>query len=133
MPMPIRSRPRSLLHLTVAAFACAGMSVAQAANLGFLQDTPISALTAQDNESLIRAVHDALDQKQDGETANWTTEGQRRGVRVDATITPSDTVKHESETCRATAVVITARGQSMTLHPRFCREGSGKWVFQKKQ
>jgi hypothetical protein len=30
------------------------------------------------------------------------------------------------------AVVLNAKGQSMTLRPQFCREGSGAWQLQKK-
>jgi surface antigen len=105
-------------------------NVANAANLGFLRDTPISRMQQADFDSLTHAVRAALDDKHDGETANWTNEGLRNRVRVEATITPATTATQGDNTCRTTVVVITSRQQSMTLRPRFCREGKGEWVFQ---
>lgn len=105
-------------------------SVASAANLGFLRNTPVSAMRQAEFDSLTRAVRAALDDKQDGESAAWTNEGLRNSVRVDASITATKTEKDGGNTCRTMEVVITARLQSMTLRPRFCREGGGAWVYQ---
>ncbi|QGZ61096.1 hypothetical protein [Paraburkholderia acidisoli] len=109
-----------------------GMNPAQAANLGFLHDTPASYMKQADYDSLTRAVRDAVANKADGEATTWSNEGLRNSVKVDATITPTKTDKDGDKTCRTTDVVVNAKGQSMTLRPRFCRTGaSGAWVFQK--
>jgi hypothetical protein len=114
----------------VALLLATGASVAGAANLGFLRDTPISRMTQADFDSLTTAVRAAVDEKQDGESTTWTNEGRRNSARVEATITATKTDKDGDRTCRAMEVVISARQQSMTLRPRFCREGAGAWVYQ---
>ncbi|WP_322106382.1 hypothetical protein [Paraburkholderia sp. J41] len=124
--------PRILRAFSAALLVTIGMSQAHAANLGFLHDTPASYMNQADYASLTRAVRDAVASKADGEATTWTNEGTRNGVKIDATITPTKTDKDGDKTCRATEVVVNAKGQSMTLRPRFCRTGeSGAWVFQK--
>lgn len=124
--------PRILRAFSAALLVTIGMSQAHAANLGFLHDTPASYMKQADYESLTRAVRDAVANKADGEAATWSNEGLRNSTRIDATITPTKTDKDGDKTCRDTQVVVNAKGQSMTLHPRFCRTGeSGAWVFQK--
>lgn len=105
---------------------------AQAANLGFLNDTPASWMKQADYDSLAHAVRDAVANKADGETANWSNEGLRNPVKIDATITPDKPETEGDKTCRAAAVVVSAKGQTMSLRPQFCRVGSGAWVYQKK-
>ncbi|MDR3097102.1 MAG: hypothetical protein LBV73_08510 [Paraburkholderia sp.] len=123
--------PRILSGLAVALLLSAG-SAAQAANLGFLNDTPATWMKQPDIDSLGRAVRDAMANKQDGETANWSNEGLRNPVNITATITPSKTEKAGDKTCRDSDVVVSAKGQTMTLRPQYCRTGSGAWVYQKK-
>ncbi|WP_233862882.1 hypothetical protein [Paraburkholderia adhaesiva] len=122
---------RILCGVSVALLLATGASVASAANLGFLNNTPASAMNQVDYDSLRKAVRAAVDEKPDGESTTWTNEGLRNSVRIDATITVTNTDKDGDKTCRSTEVVINARGQSMTLRPRFCREGTGTWVYQK--
>lgn len=125
---------RSLTGLSASLLVAIGLSVpvaASAANLGFLRDTPLSQMRQADFDSLTKAVHAALDDKHDGESATWTNEGLRNSVRVSATITPGQTGANGDDTCRTAVVAIVARQQSMTLRPRFCRSGSGAWVYQK--
>jgi len=124
-------RTRTAFHLMTAVLLSASACAAHAANLAFLRDTPVAALTRQDQDALLKLLRDALDHKADGEATQWSTEGQRRGIQVDATVTPDHTTHDGNRTCRETAVVLNARGQSMTLRPRFCREGTGEWVFQR--
>jgi surface antigen len=113
-----------------AALVGASASAAHAANLAFLRDTPVAAMTSQDNDALRKVLRDALDHKADGEPAQWST-GPSRGIPVNATVTPDHTTHDGNRTCREAAVVLNSRGQSMTLRPHFCRDGSGDWVFQK--
>jgi surface antigen len=121
---------RILSALSVALLLATGASVADAANLGFLRDTPISRMSQADFDSLTKAVRVAVDEKQDGESTTWTNEGRRNSASVEATITATKTEKDGDRTCRAMEVVISARMQSMTLRPRFCRAGAGAWVYQ---
>ena len=127
--------PRTLHTLSAlgaALFITIGVGSAHAANLGFLNNTPMSFMNQADYNSLQNAVRDAVEHKADGETVNWSNEGSRNSTRINSTITPSNTQKEGDKTCRDTEVVITAKGQSMTLRPHFCRVGEGAWKFQKQ-
>ena len=126
-------RTRVLFSLTAGAVLLGGAIGAQAANLGFLNDTPIAYMKQRDVDSIKKAVYAALNDKQDGETATWVNDGLGNSVKIDANITVSNTAKNGERTCRDTAVVLNAKGQSMHLRPQFCRQGSGNWVLQKKQ
>jgi len=117
---------------TAGGLLLAGAGGAQAANLSFLNDTPISYMKQRDTDSVKKAVFKALDEKQDGETATWVNEGTGNSVKIDATITPDRTTKEGDRTCRSTAVVLSAKGQSMNLHPLFCKQAGGAWQLQKK-
>ncbi|HEV3424241.1 MAG TPA: RT0821/Lpp0805 family surface protein [Paraburkholderia sp.] len=125
-------RIRALFHVTVGALLLAGALGAHAANLGFLNDTPVAYMKPRDIDSVKAAVISALNEKQDGEAANWDNEGTGTSTRIDATITVQSTAKDGERTCRDTMVVLDAQGQSMTLRPQFCREGSSAWQLQKK-
>jgi surface antigen len=129
MPMRIRT----LFQVTVSGVLLAAAVSAYAANLSFLNDTPISYMKQRDIDSVKAAVEKALNQKQDGESAVWVNDGTGNSVHIDATITPQGTAKDGERTCRDTTVVLNAKGQSMTLKPQFCRQGaSGPWQLQKK-
>jgi surface antigen len=131
--MPMRNR--TVLHLTrltIGALLAAGSLAVQAANLGFLNETPISYMKQRDIDSLRAAAFDALDKKQDGESVAWTNTGTGNGVKLDAQMTIEDTAKDGANTCRTVRVVLNGKGQSMNLAPRFCRQGSGRWILQKR-
>lgn len=123
--------PRILTGLAAVFLLSAGPAV-QAANLGFLNDTPASWMKQADYKSLASAVRDSIANKADGETSNWNNDGLGNPVKMAATITPNKTQKDGDKTCRDSEVVVTAKGQSMTLRPQYCRVGSGAWVYQKK-
>ncbi|AFT86626.1 hypothetical protein [Paraburkholderia phenoliruptrix] len=126
-------RHRAFRQVTAAALLLGAAIGAQAANLGFLSDTPISYMKQRDVDSIKQAVFTALDEKQDGESTNWVNEGTRNSVKIDAAITVASTSKDGERTCRDVGVVLNAKGQSMTLRPQFCKEGAGKWQLQKKR
>jgi surface antigen len=125
-------RTRALFHLTVGGLLLGGAIGAQAANLGFLNDSPVSWMKQRDVDSIKAAVIAALNSKQDGESANWVNEGTGNSVKMDAVITAASTEKDGDRTCRDMGVVLNAKGQSMTLRPQFCKQGSGNWRLQKK-
>jgi surface antigen len=124
--------PRTLRAASAALLVTIGMGSAHAANLGFLNNTPMSFMNQADYASLQNAVRDAVEHKADGESTTWSNEGTRNSVRINSTITPSNTQKEGNKTCRDSEVVINAKGQSMTLRPHFCRVGDGAWTFQKQ-
>ncbi|RZF26047.1 hypothetical protein EVC45_30580 [Paraburkholderia sp. UYCP14C] len=124
------SIPSRLCKVLVGSLLVLGTAGAQASNLGFLSDTPLSQMRQADITSIQSAVNQALDTKQDGETLKWENNATRNRPRVDATITPSHTIKEEARTCRVVAINLSARGQTMHLTPRFCRSGSDNWEFQ---
>lgn len=126
-------RTRALFHLTVGGLLLGGAIGAQAANLGFLNDTPISYMKQRDVDSIKGAVIGALNDKQDGESVSWVNEGTGNSVKIDATITIASTAKDGERTCRDVGVVLNAKGQSMTLRPQFCKQGSSNWQLQKKR
>jgi surface antigen len=126
------TRIRALCRVTAVGLLLGASIGAQAANLGFLNDTPISYMKDRDVASIKQAVFAALENKQDGETANWVNEGTRNSVKIDAAITPTNTSKDGERTCRDVGVVLNAKGQSMNLRPQFCKQGSGNWQLQKK-
>jgi surface antigen len=123
---------RVLFHLTVGGLLLGGAIGAQAANLGFLNDTPITYMKQRDVDSIKSAVITALNDKQDGESTNWVNEGTGNSVKIDATITMASTAKDGERTCRDVGVVLNAKGQSMSLRPQFCKQDSGTWQLQKK-
>lgn len=125
-------RTRVLFHLSAASLLLAGASGGvQAANLGFLNDTPITYMKPRDNDSIKKAVIHALNEQKDGETGTWVNEGTGNSVKIDATINVISTAHDGARTCRDLAVVLNAKGQSMNLRPQFCKEG-GAWQLQKK-
>ena len=125
-------RIRVLSHLAAGGLLLGGAIGAQAANLGFLNDTPLSYMKQRDTDSVKKAVFSALNDKKDGESTTWVNEGTGNSVKIDATITVASTAKDGERTCRDVAVVLRAKGQSMDLRPQFCRQGSGNWQLQKK-
>ncbi|CAB3642569.1 RT0821/Lpp0805 family surface protein [Paraburkholderia rhynchosiae] len=126
-------RTRAICHLTAAGLLLGAALGAQAANLGFLRDTPISYIKQRDVDSIKKAVSTALDEKQDGESTTWVNEGSGNSVKIDATITLASTSKDGERTCRDLGVVLNAKGQSMSLRPQFCKQGNGAWQLQKKR
>ena len=125
-------RTRVLSQLTAGSLLLGTAIGAHAANLGFLNDTPISYMKQRDIDSVKKAVFAALNEKQDGETATWVNEGAGNSVKIDAAITMASTAKDGDRTCRDVGVVLSAKGQSMNLRPQFCKQGSGTWQLQKK-
>jgi surface antigen len=125
-------RTRVLFHLTAGSLLLGGAIGAQAANLGFLNDTPMSYMKPRDIDSIKAAVVSALNEKKDGETATWVNEGTGNSVKIDATINVANTANDGGRTCREVGVELHAKGQSMNLRPQFCKEGSGTWQLQKK-
>nr|WP_306299707.1 RT0821/Lpp0805 family surface protein [Caballeronia sordidicola] len=102
------------------------------ANLGFLMNNPISYMKAPDLQALNHAAGTALRSNADGESSDWSNDGTGNAVHIDGTITPSDTRKTGTRTCRVVSIVAKAKGQTQTWSPTACKEGAGKWQLLKQ-
>lgn len=110
----------------------ANMGAAEASNLNFLNDTPMSYIKKRDIESIKSALVEVLNTRKDGETSRWTNEGTGNSVQINATMTPESTDHEGEKTCRRVSIILTAKGQSMDLHPGFCGMGKTDWTLQKR-
>ncbi|AOJ24589.1 MULTISPECIES: hypothetical protein [Burkholderia] len=121
----------SVVTRVLAGAACAAAMLPAHAqnNLSFLNDTPISYFSNADRASLSKAVVQARDEGKDGETTTWQSSG--RGTQIDAKLTPT-TTETDGKTCREITTDITAKGQTMTLKPVYCKTATGKWQLQKR-
>ena len=125
------TRTRVLFHLSAASLLLGAAIGAQAANLAFLNDTPLAYMHPRDNDSIKHAVDSALNDRKDGESFTWVNEGTGNSVKIDANITMESTSTDGGRTCRTLAVVLNAKGQSINLRPNFCKVG-GAWKLQKR-
>jgi surface antigen len=132
MPMTSRAFVRACVQSIAAAALVAGAAAASAANLGFLNDTPISYMKQRDIQALNSAANTALDTKKDGESLDWNNQGAGNPVPIRGTITPQDTFKQGERTCRRVTLVAIAKGQTQTWTPTACKESSGKWKLLKQ-
>jgi len=115
-----------------AALLLAGIPVAEASNLDFLNDTPISYIKKADIDSMKRVLVEVFNKKKNGETTRWTNEGTGHSVKIDAIKIPDSTSQEGKKTCRRVSVVPTAKGQSMDLHSAFCGTTQADWTLQKR-
>jgi hypothetical protein len=119
-------------HGAFVALLLTGIPVAEASNLNFLNDTPMSYIKKPDIDSIKSKLVEVLNQKKDGEATRWTNEGTGNSVKIDATMTPERTSHEGEKTCRRVSVILNAKGQSMALHPTFCGTSQTDWTLQKK-
>ncbi|WP_076592072.1 hypothetical protein [Herminiimonas arsenitoxidans] len=125
-------RTRLLNILFVTGLAMFVTPSIQAANLRFLNYTPITYLKAKDNASLHKAAGDVLDNKKDGEKLDWSNKGLGNATQVTAEITASNTTTTGDKTCRDLSIVLHAKGQDQTLGLQVCKAKAGKWELVKK-
>ncbi|TCK43030.1 outer membrane surface antigen [Paraburkholderia sp. BL8N3] len=132
MPLKLRTLTRVSAQ-SIAAFALIAASVAaSAANLGFLNDTPLTYMKQRDLQALNSAARTALETKEDGQSLEWSNQGAGNPVPIKGTVTPLDTVKDGDRTCRKITLVAIAKGQTQTWTPTACKTGNGKWQLQKQ-
>jgi surface antigen len=132
MPTQLRALTRASVPTIAACVLLAAASGASAANLGFLNDTPISYMKDRDLQALNKAAGAALEKNKDGESSDWNNKGTGNSVAINGTVTPQDTEKDGDRTCRKVTLVAIAKGQTQTWTPTACKEGSGKWHLLKK-
>ncbi|SAK48920.1 hypothetical protein AWB76_01270 [Caballeronia temeraria] len=127
----MRAKAGAIAWGVLGALALSGACV-HAANLNFLNDTPISYMKPPDRQALNRAAQNALDTKQDGESVRWSNEGTGNPVHIEGTVTPRDTEKSGSGTCRKVTLTAIAKGQTQTWTPTACKKGDGPWQIKKQ-
>lgn len=132
--MPIRDRAFAHASLrTIAATALVAVSAtASAANLGFLNNTPITYMKQRDLQALNKAAQIALNTKQDGESLDWNNEGTGNTVPINGTVTPQETFESGGLKCRKVTLVAHAKGQTQTWIPTACKQSDGTWKLKKQ-
>ncbi|MDR5743393.1 RT0821/Lpp0805 family surface protein [Caballeronia sp. LZ029] len=132
MPITHRALARaSSLTLTAAALVGAS-TAASAANLGFLNNTPITYMKQRDLQALNNAAQIALNTKQDGESLDWDNKGAGNTVPINGTVTPQETFDSGGLKCRKVMLVAHAKGQTQTWTPVACKGSDGKWKLKKQ-
>ncbi|BAN23658.1 putative uncharacterized protein [Caballeronia insecticola] len=105
---------------------------AEAANLGFLNNTPITYMKQRDLQALNNAAQIALNTKQDGESLDWDNKGAGNSVPINGTVTPQSTFDEGGVKCRKVMLVAHAKGQTQTWTPTACKASDGKWKLKKQ-
>lgn len=104
-----------------------------ASNLSFMSNSPLAYMKKADNESFAKAAGEVLSNKQDNDTTEWTNKGTRNSVAIAAQLTPTNTQKDGDKTCRDLVVLLTAKGQEVTLKLPACKaNANARWELQKR-
>lgn len=104
-----------------------------ASNLIFMSNSPLAYMKKADNESFAKAADEVLSTKQDNETVVWTNKGTHNSVAITAHLTPTNTQKDDTKTCRDLDVLLGAKGQEVLLKLPTCKKGdTGRWELQKR-
>lgn len=110
---------KTLALLTIV--VCFGQ--ATAANVRFMQDSALAAMTAEDVDVLQNAARNALDYTEDGDPRRWeNSETGAKGV-----LTPLSSFEQDGSFCRRLemfAEVKEVSGRSVFV---FCRQPDGTW------
>jgi surface antigen len=126
-------RTRVLSQLTAGSLLLGGAIGAQAANLGFLNDTPISYMKQRDLQALNKAASAALESNKNGESSDWNNQGTGNPVSIKGTVTPHESFEESGRTCRKVTLVAVAKGQTQSWTPTACKpSGGGKWQLKKQ-
>ncbi|SAK41339.1 RT0821/Lpp0805 family surface protein [Caballeronia ptereochthonis] len=132
MPIEHRALARASLLTIAAASLVVVCAEAGAANLGFLNNTPITYMKQRDLQALNNAAQKALDTKQDGESLDWNNKGTGNTVPIDGTVTPQNSFESDGVKCRKITLVARAKGQTQTWTPVACKASDGKWKLKKQ-
>jgi surface antigen len=101
------------------------MPIVSAQNINFLSRGPIGHMTDSDKEILREAFDDALDNKPDGESVEWTNPDTGHG----GTIMLVDTHEDYGTTCRSIRTRSRAAGRSGGGNYRLCKAKDDTWQF----
>ncbi|WP_044041442.1 RT0821/Lpp0805 family surface protein [Caballeronia insecticola] len=132
MPIQHRAYARASFLTMAAAALIVASAQAEAANLGFLNNTPITYMKQRDLQALNNAAQIALNTKQDGESLDWDNKGAGNSVPINGTVTPQSTFDEGGVKCRKVMLVAHAKGQTQTWTPTACKASDGKWKLKKQ-
>jgi surface antigen len=132
MPITHRTLARASFQTLAAAALVAASTAASAANLGFLNNTPITYMKQRDLQALNDAAQIALNTKKDGESLDWDNKGTGNTVPINGTVTPQETFDSGGLKCRKVTLVAQAKGQTQTWMPVACKGSDGKWKLKKQ-
>jgi len=132
MPITHRALARASFPTFAAAALLALSTGATAANLGFLNNTPITYMKQRDLQALNNAAQTALNTKQDGESLDWDNKGTGNTVPINGTVTPHETFESDGLKCRKVTLIAQAKGQTQTWTPVACKGSDGKWKLKKQ-
>jgi surface antigen len=96
-----------------------------AQNTSFLSNGPIAYMTEADNEIWQAAFDQALSEKADGDTVEWSNPDTGHG----GTITVVDTHEDYGTTCRTLRLHTEAAGRSGGADYRLCKAADDSWQF----
>jgi surface antigen len=132
MPITHRTLARASFLTLAAGALVAASTAASAANLGFLNNTPITYMKQRDLQALNDAAQIALNTKKDGESLDWDNKGTGNTVPINGTVTPQETFDSGGLKCRKVTLVAQAKGQTQTWMPVACKGSDGKWKLKKQ-
>ncbi|SAL33913.1 hypothetical protein AWB71_01827 [Caballeronia peredens] len=132
MPIQHRAFARASFLTIAAAMLVVASAPAGAANLGFLNNTPITYMKQRDVQALNAAAQVALNTKKDGESLDWDNKGAGNSVPINGTVTPQSTFEEGGTQCRKITLVAHAKGQTQTWTPIACKASDGKWKLKKQ-
>jgi surface antigen len=112
---------------TLAACLALAGGALHAANLGFLNNAPLSRMTAEDVDILQSALNDALDNGADGQPTDWAN----RDTGAGGTLIPLESYDGAGgQRCRRLRVKNHAGGLKAENVLALCRQPDGTWIPQ---
>jgi surface antigen len=112
------------MRLAFLVAALVATTSASAANLGYLNDSPIARFTDQDMQLFKLTVNAALDDGADGEVRSWSNPDTKAGGEIKAI----KSFKRGEVPCRRVEIKNVAKGRSASGQYNFCKQATGKWA-----
>ena len=112
---------RKPLQILMLLLACQGG--AMAANMTFLDKTPMSRFNDEDNKMLQAAFRKAMNDGEDGTTVEWKNEKTTSG----GTITPTESFERKGAKCRKAKVTTVHKMLKGEGEYSFCKNPNGTW------
>ena len=113
----------TLLQTLVLSITLGCLGAATAANVRFMQDSALAAMTTEDIDVLQNAARNALDYTEDGDPRRW----ENRETGAKGVLTPLSSFEQDGSFCRRLemfAEVKAVSGRSVFV---FCRQPDGTW------
>lgn len=102
---------------------CFTVMPAAAFNYGFIEETPTTRFTREDNRIFNETMNDTLNNAADGETRTWSNPK----TRASGEITPIKSFDRDGLACRTARIRNIARGRTGDNTFNFCKQQTGEW------